>query len=574
MPASSPSAMRSPWYRGAGLSERTSNFAAATALATAAGSPPARVIAALSACCCARTVTAWRSLSSSPLFATTVSASGAPSSSASKRPLASSRSPVGTSGSVRTFTSCPTVRAEPTRGAAIAAFAGVSPTVRVEEGAPKRWMPTGNPTTARTMMAVVILKARVRTRVTNSRRRISPRTRRASRPPPGPGADPAAGVRHPGAAPCLQDHHSHHGPGRGRVAGRHPPLRRSLLDPDRGADASERCDGGASGRLGPDGGAGGEGADAARRTDRRAGTGERSLGRAARRCAGRAHGGGEQGARRQAAPGRDGPGAAAGAQRSDHPGRGRSGRRGQRRGSGEVRVRSLKPAPRYQGERIALGLLAGILVYLSLMIYGQTVAQGVVEEKTSRVVELLLATVRPWQLMLGKVVGIGSVGLGQLVVVAAAGLAAALGTGVLSIRRASPSGRSAGRWRGTCSASCSTPCWSRPPGRWCPWQEDVGAVTGPILMLIIVPYVVGVSVLPIDPENGLARVLSLIPFFSPMLMPMRTALGVAPWWEVALTVALTGALTGGLVGLSARVYRNSVMRTGARVPVRDALRAS
>jgi len=105
-------------------------------------------------------------------------------------------------------------------------------------------------------------------------------------------------------------------------------------------------------------------------------------------------------------------------------------------------------------------------------------------------------------------------------------------------------------------------------------QEDVGAVIGPILMLIIVPYVVGVRVLPIDPENGLARVLSLIPFFSPMLMPMRTALGVAPWWEVALTVALTGALTGGLVGLSARVYRNSVMRTGARVPVRDALRAS
>jgi hypothetical protein len=103
-------------------------------------------------------------------------------------------------------------------------------------------------------------------------------------------------------------------------------------------------------------------------------------------------------------------------------------------------VRSLKPAPRYQGERIALGLLAGILVYLSLMIYGQTVAQGVVEEKTSRVVELLLATVRPWQLMLGKVVGIGSVGLGQLVVVAAAGLAAALGTGVLSI----PSGIAVG----------------------------------------------------------------------------------------------------------------------------------
>ena len=142
-------------------------------------------------------------------------------------------------------------------------------------------------------------------------------------------------------------------------------------------------------------------------------------------------------------------------------------------------VRSLKPAPRYQGERIALGLLAGILVYLSLMIYGQTVAQGVVEEKTSCVVELLLATVRPWQLMLGKVVGIGSVGLGQLVVVAAAGLAAALGTGVLSIPSGIAVGRSAGRWRGTCSASCSTPCCSRPPGRWCRGRRTSARSPGP-----------------------------------------------------------------------------------------------
>src|SRR5450759_3892572 len=528
MPASSPSAMRSPWYRGAGLSERTSNFAAATALATAAGSPPARVIAALSACCCARTVTAWRSLSSSPLFATTVSASGAPSSSASKRPLASSRSPVGTSGSVRTFTSCPTVRAEPTRGAAIAAFAGVSPTVRVEEGAPKRWMPTGNPTTARTMMAVVILKARGRTRVTNSRRRISPRTRRRPRRPPGPGADPAAGVRHPGAAPCLQDHHSHHGPGRGRVAGRHPPLRRSLLDPDRGADASERCDGGASGRLGPDGGAGGEGADAARRTDRRAGTGERSLGRAARRCAGRAHGGGEQGARRQAAPGRDGPGAAAGVQRSDHPGRGRSGRRGQRRGSGEVRRAVTQARAAVPG--------------------GAHLARAARRHSRLPVTDDLRSDGGPGR-------GGGEDQLrGRVVAGDSAPVAADAGQGRRHrLRGVGAAGRRRCRWAGRRpghrGAQHPVGHRRRAVGWTLAWyllrfllyallfaaagalvsrQEDVGAVTGPILMLIIVPYVVGVSVLPIDPEKGLARVLSLIPFFSPMLMPMRTALGVAP----------------------------------------------
>lgn len=57
-------------------------------------------------------------------------------------------------------------------------------------------------------------------------------------------------------------------------------------------------------------------------------------------------------------------------------------------------------------------------------------------------------------------------------------------------------------------------------------------------------------------------------------MPIRIALGVAPGWEMGLTVALTGLLTVALVGLAARVYRNSVMRTGARVPFREALRAS
>jgi ABC-2 type transport system permease protein len=240
----------------------------------------------------------------------------------------------------------------------------------------------------------------------------------------------------------------------------------------------------------------------------------------------------------------------------------------------KVDVRSLQPESRYQGERIALGMLAGILVYLSLIIYGQMVAQGVVEEKTSRVVELLLATVRPWQLMLGKIVGIGTVGLGQLVAVTVAALATALGTGVLHV----PSSIAVG-------AVGWTLLWYLlgfllyallfgAAGALVSRQEDVGAVVGPITILIIIPYIVGVSVLPADPENSLARVLSLIPLFTPMLMPMRIALGVAPWWEVALTVVLTAALIAALVGLCARIYRNSVMRTGARVPVRDALRSA
>ena len=69
-------------------------------------------------------------------------------------------------------------------------------------------------------------------------------------------------------------------------------------------------------------------------------------------------------------------------------------------------------------------------------------------------------------------------------------------------------------------------------------QEDVGGVTAPALMVIVLPYVLGISILPADPENQFLAIASLIPLFAPTLMPMRIAMGVAPVWQVA---ALGGA---------------------------------
>jgi ABC-2 type transport system permease protein len=236
-----------------------------------------------------------------------------------------------------------------------------------------------------------------------------------------------------------------------------------------------------------------------------------------------------------------------------------------------VQVRSLETPPQFAGQRIALGTIAGILIYLSLMIFGQVVAQGVIEEKTSRVVELLLATVRPWQLMLGKVVGIGIAGLLQMLAVVAAGVVAGLATGALSM----PS-----------SVALGTAAWTlvwflvgfvmyallfAAAGALVSRQEDAAGVTSPILALLIVPYVVGVSVLPSHPDNGWAAGLSLVPLFSPTLMPVRIALGAAAGWEIALTLALSLLLTAGLLIVTGRIYGNSVMRSGARVRLREAL---
>ncbi len=228
----------------------------------------------------------------------------------------------------------------------------------------------------------------------------------------------------------------------------------------------------------------------------------------------------------------------------------------------------------YNGQQLVLGIIAGILIYLSLMINGQTVAQGVVEEKTSRVVELLLSTIKPWQLMAGKVLGIGVVGLIQMLVIGVGGVVTGLATGELTI---------------SVSAAVGTVVWLvvwyllgffmysivfAALGALVSRQEDVGGATMPALMFVIAGYVIGISVLPSDPGNTFVEVLSVIPVFSPTLMPMRLAMGGVPVWEAVVSVGLVVLMIPGLIWLAARIYRNAVMRTGAKVKLRDALRAA
>ncbi len=237
-------------------------------------------------------------------------------------------------------------------------------------------------------------------------------------------------------------------------------------------------------------------------------------------------------------------------------------------------VRALEPGAKYQTQRIVLGVIAGILVYLTLMIYGQSVAQGVVEEKTSRVVELLLTTLRPWQLMVGKVVGIGAVGLIQVALVVGSGIATGLVTGVLSLPASVAVGAALWALVWFLLGFTMYALLFAAAGAMVSRQEDVGGVTSPLLMMIIIPYVIGISLLPTSPDNSLAERLSLFPLFSPTLMPMRIALGVAPPWQIALSATLAVLLIVALVGLAGRIYRNSVLRTGARVRLADAFRAA
>ncbi|ROS78693.1 ABC transporter permease [Cellulomonas sp. PhB143] len=237
-------------------------------------------------------------------------------------------------------------------------------------------------------------------------------------------------------------------------------------------------------------------------------------------------------------------------------------------------VTVLDPDDTFDPARYVAGLATGILIFITLLTTGQLLAQGVVEEKQSRVVELLLATVRPWHLMTGKVLGIGTIGLLQVALVAGAGAgtAATLGlvdTGSLDVG-------SVAVWVvvwfviGFATYAFAIAGAASLVSR----QEDVGAVIAPFTALMMIPYIIGVSVAPWSPDSPLVAWISYLPFCGPLLMPIRMAVGGVETWEVVLSLGLSIVAIPVLVWLSSRIYSNAVLRMGARIKVRDALRAA
>lgn len=224
-----------------------------------------------------------------------------------------------------------------------------------------------------------------------------------------------------------------------------------------------------------------------------------------------------------------------------------------------------------RGQRLATALLIIGLLYVSLVLYGTMVAQGVIEEKSSRVVEILLATVRPWQLLGGKVLGLGLVGLIQLALIGAAGLLLAAVTGVLT----------------GSGLAISSVLWGlawyvlgyflfatvfAAVGSLVSRQEDAQSVLTPITLVLVAAFVLGFGVLAQDATSTASTVLSLIPPFAPILMPGRIALGAAPGWQIAAAIGLTLLAIAALTLLGGRIYHNAVLHTGTRVRLRDALR--
>ncbi|ASO22809.1 ABC-2 type transport system permease protein [Actinoalloteichus hoggarensis] len=236
----------------------------------------------------------------------------------------------------------------------------------------------------------------------------------------------------------------------------------------------------------------------------------------------------------------------------------------------QVQITNLEEANPQQAEQLFIGIATCFLLYMSMMMYGSYVAQGVVEEKSSRVVELLLATIRPYQLMLGKVIGIGAVGLVQLLSIAVIGVGGAVAAGLLTVPTAALSATLSGLlwyllgfFLLATLAAASGSLVSR--------QEDVQSVMTPMMMLVLIPFILTFTLLVGDPENETGELLSMLPFFSPFMMPVRIATSVVPIWQIGVAVVVSLAAAAALLALASRVYSNAVLRTGSRVKLKDAL---
>ncbi|MQA16911.1 MAG: ABC transporter permease subunit [Pseudonocardiaceae bacterium] len=236
-----------------------------------------------------------------------------------------------------------------------------------------------------------------------------------------------------------------------------------------------------------------------------------------------------------------------------------------------LRVEALDPPQPGADERLGIAVVVVILLYFQLITFGIAVAMGVVEEKTSRVVEVLLSTIRPWQLLLGKVLGIGAAGLLNLVVLGAVGLTVGTATGMITLTGTAVSVFAASLGWFLLGFLFFAVLYAA-AGSLVSRQEEINAVTTPMTVLILIPFVIAFNSLQ-DPGGGLAATLAWVPPFSPILMPIQQATGNSGIALTVLAVVLMLAATAMFTWIGGRIYANAVLRTGSRVKLGEALRA-
>ncbi|CAN5537495.1 ABC transporter permease [soil metagenome] len=218
--------------------------------------------------------------------------------------------------------------------------------------------------------------------------------------------------------------------------------------------------------------------------------------------------------------------------------------------------------------RIGAAIATNVLLFLMLQTYGSWVISGVTREKSSRVVEVLLASVHPRRLLFGKILGIGTIAMvhaATLVVTALVtarivGLRLTEGFGPVDIALSAV-------WFLIGYALYCSACAAA--GSLCARAEDAQGASVPIFLPLLIGYIVGFTA-----TAGATPVLWVLAFIPPtavLCMPVLAATGAAPWWAAAISMVITLIFAYGVARLAARIYQRSILRSGKRVSWRDAI---
>jgi ABC-2 type transport system permease protein len=238
------------------------------------------------------------------------------------------------------------------------------------------------------------------------------------------------------------------------------------------------------------------------------------------------------------------------------------------------------------------GLVVAMLLYMSIILYGQAIMRGVLEEKTSRVAEVIVASVKPEVLLAGKVIGVGAVGLTQFAVWIASGIffwgerTKLLGAMGANMGASAAAGNEA-------AAAFAFPTIEpitivalvlffllgytfyaslfAAVGSMVSTQEEANQAVQPVMMMLIFS-VIFIQPVMTNPAGQMAQVMSLIPFSAPIIMPMRMTATPVPMGEVLLSIGGLALACFASIWVSARIYRVGLLMYGKRPTMRELAR--
>jgi ABC-2 type transport system permease protein len=213
-----------------------------------------------------------------------------------------------------------------------------------------------------------------------------------------------------------------------------------------------------------------------------------------------------------------------------------------------------------------------LLLYMAVLLYGQWMLNGVTEEKSNRVVEVLLSSVKPWQILAGKIIGIGSLGIAQFAGTILVALLAVSLTGALELPSLD------------LATVANLILWFilgfllfavmyGAAGSLVSRMEDAQNVAFPMSMIAVAGFFVSIAALG-DPDGTVAVIGTFIPFTAPFVVPVRAALDAIPAWQYIAAVVITIAAIVGLTLVAGRIYAGGLLRFGSRVKLREAWRSA